>query len=259
MPRALNLVLGALLMLAITLAFAFATMRLAIHGTQVEVPSIVTLTADDAQHRLAARGLNLVTVSRFYSATVPAGHIISQVPAPGVIVRQEWEVRAIESLGPQKVSIPDVRGMPERPAAITIRRLSLDLGTLAHLPAPGDADLVLAQTPPPNASGVDSPRINLLVSQKEDAAVAAFVMPSLIGLSYSAAAERAASLGLAVYATQPSAATPDPANPHPTDAVQPVSTGGTITSQSPQSGFRVQKGQTIRLTLGGNASAQTQP
>ncbi len=253
MPRALNLVLGALLMLAITLAFAFATMRLAIHGTQVEVPSIVTLTADDAQHRLAARGLNLVTVSRFYSATVPAGHIISQVPAPGVIVRQEWEVRAIESLGPQKVSIPDVRGMPERPAAITIRRLSLDLGTLAHLPAPGDADLVLAQTPPPNASGVDSPRINLLVSQKEDA-TSAFVMPSLIGLSYSTAAERAASLGLAVYANQPSTATPDPANPD-----QPASTGGTVTSQSPQSGFRVQKGQTIRLTLGGNANAQTQP
>lgn len=247
MPRTLNLALGGLLMLAITLAFAFTTMRLAIHGTQVEVPSIITLTADDAQHRLTARGLNLVTVSRFYSATVPAGHIISQVPAPGVIVRQEWEVRAIESLGPQKVSIPDVRGMPERPAAITIRRLSLDLGTLAHLPTPGDADLVLAQTPPPNASGVDSPRINLLLSQKEDVAQA-FVMPSLLGLSYSAAAERAASLGLAVYASQSSAAAPSPANPD-----QPASTGGTVTGQNPQSGYRVQKGQTVRLTLGGNS------
>ncbi len=244
MPRTLNLILGGLLMLAVALVFAFTTMRLVIHGTQVEVPSIVTLTADDAQRRLTARGLNLVTVSRFYSATVPAGHIISQVPAPGVIVRQEWEVRAIESLGPQKVSIPDVRGMPERPAAITIRRLSLDLGTLAYLSYSGDAGLVLAQTPPPNASGVDSPRINLLISQKEDAP--GFIMPSLIGLSYSAAAERAAGLGLAVYASQSPAAAADPAN-----LDQAVSTGGAVTGQNPQSGYRVQKGQTIRLTLGG--------
>ena len=245
MPRAFNLLLGGLLMFAIALTFAFGTMRLAIHGTQVEVPSIVSLTADEAQRRLTARGLNLVTVSRFYSATVPAGHILSQVPAPGVIVRQEWEVRAIESLGPQKVSIPDVRGMPERPAAITIRRLSLDLGTLARLPWPGDPDLVLAQTPPPNASGVDSPRINLLVSQKEDAA-GAFVMPSLIGLSYAAATERAASVGLAVYANSTAAAPPDPPG-----GDQTVVTSGTVSGQSPQSGSRVVHGQTVRLTLGG--------
>ncbi len=248
MPRTLNLLFGGFVMVAVALVFAFGTMRLAIHGTQVEVPSIAGLTAEEAQRRLSARGLNLVTVSRFYSATVPAGHILSQVPAPGVIVRQEWEVRAIESLGPQKVSIPDVRGMPERPAAITIRRLSLDLGTVARLPFPGEVDLVLAQTPPPNASGVDSPRINLLISQKEDAETS-LVMPSLVGLSYAGAAERAASMGLSVYASQAAVAGADAEASSGGDQVS--GTNGSVTSQSPQSGTRVERGQTVRLTLGG--------
>ena len=241
MPRTLNLILGGLAMLTVAGICAFATMRIAIHGTQVEVPNLAGLTASDAEARLAARGLNLLVVSRFYSTTVAAGHIISQVPAPGVIVRQEWEVRAIESLGPQKVSIPDVRGLPERPAAITIRRLSLDLGTVAHLPAPGDAEVVLAQTPPPNAAGVDSPRISLLLSQKADTAPA-FVMPSLIGLGASTAYARAAALGLNVYEVAAPNQTPSPEGTEPTR---------TVTNQQPQAGYRVIKGDTVRLTIGG--------
>jgi beta-lactam-binding protein with PASTA domain len=234
MKHYLNLVLGAMAMLAVAMVFAFTTIRLAIHGTQVEVPNLAGLTVDEAQKKLAGFGLNIVVVSRFYSTTTPAGHILSQVPAPGVIVRKEWVVRAIESIGPQRVSIPDVRNMPERPAAITIRRLSLDLGTVAHLPAPGDTEIVLAQTPPPNAGGVDSPRVSLLLSQKADLNPA-FVMPSLLGLTPAAATARAAALGLTV--TEAPAAS--------------NATTRTIINQQPMSGARVEQGDTVRLTLGG--------
>ena len=237
MKRLLNLIFGGLAMLALALGCAFATIRLAVHGTQVEVPNLAGLTVNDAQRDLAARGLSLAVVSRFYSTTVPAGHIISQVPAPGVIVRQEWAVRAIESIGPQRVSIPDVRGLPERPAAITIRRLSLDLGTVAYLPTTDGSEVVLAQTPPPNAGGVDSPRVSLLIGQKADVA-AAFVMPSLVGLSASTAAARAAGLGLSVVEVGAPASGED----------QPA---GTVINQQPQAGSRVSKGASVRLTLGG--------
>ena len=255
--RFFNIVFGTMAMIAVVLLVAFTTMRLAIHGGQVEVPDLAGLTAADAQQRIASHGLNLVLVSRFYSTTVPAGHIISQTPSPGVIVRHEWEVRAIESLGPQKVSIPDVSGLGERTAAMNIRKVALDLGTVAHLPAPGEPDLVLAQTPPPNAGGVDSPRVSLLLSQKDDARASAFMMPSLVGLSTAAATSRAASLGLyVILGAAPSAATstnPD-GSPQAVPSA-PVESGGIVVSHSPASGHRVVRGEGVKLNFGGQTAS----
>ena len=250
--RFFNIIFGGAAMILIILVFAFTTMRLAIHGGQVEVPNLVGLTAGDAQKTIGNRGLNLALISRFYSTTIPAGHIISQTPSPGVIVRHEWEVRAIESLGPQQVAIPDVIGMTERPASMAIRKLSLDLGTVAHLPAPGDPDTVLAQTPPPNAGGVDSPRVSLLLSQKDDAHAPGFVLPSVVGLPMTSAASRLAALGLYVIVAAPAEAAP-PANgivPNTQPAPGPDSSG-TVVSQTPQSGHRVVRGEGVKLTFGG--------
>ena len=249
--RFFNIIFGSVAMILVVLLFAFTTMRLAIHGGQVEVPNIAGLTAGNAQKTTGERGLNLVLVNRFYSTTVPAGHIISQTPSPGVIVRHEWEVRAIESLGPQQVAIPDVSGMTERPASMAIRKLALDLGTVAHLPASGDADTVLAQTPPPNAGGVDSPRVSLLLSQKDDAHAAGFVLPSVLGLPMASAASRLAALGLYVIVAAPPEATPAVGAVQNAQPAASADAGGTVLSQSPQSGHRVVRGEGVKLTFGG--------
>jgi beta-lactam-binding protein with PASTA domain len=255
--RFFNIIFGGMAMIAVAILVAFTTMRLAIHGGQVEVPNLAGMTAADAGKTVGDRGLNLVLVNRFYSTTVPAGHIISQTPAPGEIVRHEWEVRAIESLGPQRVSIPDVKGMTERPATIAIRRLSLDVGTIAHLPAPGEPETVLAQTPPPNAGGVDSPRVSLLLSQKDDAHAEAFVMPSVVGMSQASAASHLAAMGLYVIQEAPPDALPPtaggsapaPAANVPFPVVPP--TNGNVIAQTPAAGRRVVRGEGVKLTLGG--------
>jgi beta-lactam-binding protein with PASTA domain len=253
--RFFNIIFGGAAMAVVIVLVAFTTMRLAIHGGQVEVPNLVGMTAADASKTVGSRGLNLVMVNSFYSTTVSAGRIISQTPAPGVIVRHEWEVRTIESLGPQRVSIPDVTGMTERPAAIAIRRLSLDVGTVAHLPAAGEAELVLAQTPPPNAGGVDSPRVSLLLSAKDESGGAAFVMPSVAGMSLESATSHLAAMGLyVIQAPPPDAAIPivggaAPAVPAPV-TVAPA-TDGNVVSQTPAAGHRVVRGEGVRLTLGG--------
>jgi beta-lactam-binding protein with PASTA domain len=253
--RFFNIIFGGMAMIAVIVVVAFTTMRLSIHGGQVEVPNLVGMTAADAGKTVGDRGLNLVLLNRFYSTTVLAGHIISQTPAPGAIVRHEWEVRAIESLGPQRVSIPNVTGMAQRPAEIAIRRLSLDVGTIAHLPAPGDTELVLAQTPPPNAGGVDSPRVSLLLSQKDDAKSAAFVMPSVAGMSLESATNHLAALGLYVVQAPPPDTVPpvNGASPAPgAGAAVPfdVPTNGNVVSQAPAAGHRVVKGEGVKLTLG---------
>ena len=275
MKRIFTLVLGALAMVAVALVSAFITMRLAIHGREAVVPALTGLSVSEAGRLAARQGLQLNLENRFYSADVAAGQVLAQDPAPGARVRREWPIRITESLGTQAVSIPDLTGESERAATVSIRRLSLDLGAVAHLAIPGDPDVVLTQTPPANSNGVDGPRVSLLVSDAPDAEPQAYVMPSLLGLSYAAARARADAAGLHLVVApdippaappasgQPSglpAASPPnsaaapaapSATPAPPDqlAPAPVSPNGIIVGQYPQPGYRVESGDAVRVTL----------
>ena len=289
MKRFFNILLTAMAMLAVALLSAFVSMRLAIHGREVSVPNLAGLTLQEASDKAGHLGLSLRLENKFYSADVPSGHILGQFPAPGASVRPEWAIRVTESIGSQQVSIPDVIGQPERPASLALRRSSLELGTVAAIAAPGDTGMVLAQTPPPKASGIDRPRVSLLLSEPASAAPQAFVMPQLTGLSLAAAIARAGAAGLHVALTEESTTSPDPATGSPTPQgsagyrdsffvgtpprtitqVTPSNTtdlgstgsanlasapnnlsSGTVSGQSPPSGHRVVRGETIRLTLG---------
>jgi beta-lactam-binding protein with PASTA domain len=255
LKRFFTLVLGALAMIAVALISAFIAMRLAIHGREAVVPTLTGLTVTEAADLAAHQGLRLNLENRFYSAEVPAGHILAQDPAPGSRVRREWPVRVTESLGNQRVTVPDLTGKSERAATVSIRRLSLDLGAVAHFPVPGDPDVVITQTPAPNSSGVDGPRVSLLVSDSVAAQPPAYVMPSLVGLSYAAAAARAGAAGLhllaAAEATAPVAAPTDAtAATAPAAPVAVVSpTSGVVVAQMPQPGRRVQQGDAVHITL----------
>jgi beta-lactam-binding protein with PASTA domain len=273
--RFFNIVLGALAMLIVALVSAFISMRLAIHGREVKVPDLTGLTLLEASKQTRSHGLILNLENRFYSPNTPPGHVLAQSPAPGVTVRREWTVRVTESLGAQQVAIPDLIGQSERTASINIRRLGLELGTVSHVAAPGDPGVVIAQTPNPNAAGVDRPRVSLLLSGPEEAASPdAYVMPSLAGLTLSAAVRAATTAGLHIVSAEelnqpapssnPTAATPatpattPPANPPvpttpaasptPTPAAPAASTG-TVVSQTPLAGHRVLKGDPVHITL----------
>src|SRR5579862_8633529 len=135
-----------LLLLAVALLAAITTMHFAIHGAEVQVPALKGMTVADARSETAGLGLNLDVDNRYYSGDVAAGHILSQSPAPGSVVRREWHVRVAESLGPQKVDVPDTVGTEARVAALRLRRAGLQVGTTAKLPFPGaEEGTVLAQ------------------------------------------------------------------------------------------------------------------
>jgi beta-lactam-binding protein with PASTA domain len=263
--RFFNIVLGALAMLVVALVSAFITMRLAIHGREVKVPNLTGLTLSEASKQTRSLGLRLNLENRFYSPNTPPGHILAQSPAPGATVRRQWIVRVTESLGAQQVAIPDLLGQSERTASINIRRLGLGLGAVAHVASPGDPGIVIAQTPPPNAAGVDRPRVSLLLSEPEEAeSPEAFVMPSLTGLTLAGAAARATAAGLHIVSAEdlniPTATTPNATptpgtNPSATPASTPIApvaqtlSVGTVVAQSPPAGHRVVKGDAVRITL----------
>ena len=256
MKRFFNILLGAMAMVAVALVSAFITMRLAIHGREVKVPNLAGLSLSDASKKASSMGLRLNLENRFYSPDVVPGTVLAQSPAAGTRVRREWAVRVTESLGPQQVAIPDVVRQSERAASVNVRRLSLDLGTVAHLGAPGEAGMVLAQTPNANAVGVDRPRVSVLLSAEEEEQSEGFVMPSLTGLTLAGAAARAAAVGLhvvsaeevtapATAATAATSTTPAPVGSAP---VAGVSTG-VVVAQTPLAGHRVSKGDPVRISL----------
>ena len=186
-----------LLLLAVALMSAVVTMHFAIHGAEVQVPALKDMTVADALSETAGLGLYLDVDNRYYSGEVAAGHILSQSPAPGTVVRREWHVRVSESLGPQKVDVPDTVGADERVAALELRRAGLEIGEIARLPYSDAAEgTVLAQDPPAHAQGIEQPSVNLLVAAQDDQSPGGYVMPDFVDRPLAGAKAALAALGI---------------------------------------------------------------
>jgi len=197
MKRFVTVTLKLVAMLLVAILAAMISLRLAIHGREVAVPDLAGLSDADAAAAAHKLGLNVSVENRFYSGAVAANHVLSQAPAAGSRVRRGWQVRVTESLGGQHVAAPDLTGAGERPAMLMLTRLQLTLAPEAHLPAPGQTGIVVAQSPPPNTADAAGPLVSLLVTgQAPDASMFAYVMPRIIGMRVAAATQLLASAGL---------------------------------------------------------------
>src|SRR6267154_1218344 len=182
MRQFFRMLLLALVLMTVALVSALTAMRLAIHGREVTIPKLVGMSPLEAERAGAASGLLVVVERQFYSADIPEGKVMTQMPLPGTKVRRGWSIRVAQSLGPQRVAIPNVTGGSERVAELNIRRRGLSLGSVAHLNLPDvnvPQDRVVSQHPLANASGVAAPKISLLVSDGPEPTV--YVMPNLTG------------------------------------------------------------------------------
>lgn len=255
MIRFFRFVLVVLVLFVVALLSAVTTMHFAIHGAEVSVPDFRGLTVAEAMRKGAVLDLNLSVDNRFYSAEMPAGRVLTQSPASGTVVRREWHVRVTQSLGPQRMAIPNVLGQQERAATIAIRRAGLDLGNVARMPYPNTAaGTVVAQNPAPDAEGVERPSLSLLVADSSAGTAEGMVMPDLTGQTFPAAASAITHAGLKLApAIEVPANVPDipPIGP-PAGATQSPSApipAGTVIGQTPQAGNRVDANTPIQLTV----------
>ena len=235
-------------LVAVALLAAITTMHFAIHGAEVQVPELKGMTVPDARSQTAGLGLNMDVDNRYYSGDVAAGHILSQSPEPGTVVRREWKVRVAESLGPQKVEVPQTVGLDERVAALQLRRVGLEVGVTARLPWGKAAEgTVLAQDPPARAQGIAQPSINLLVAAASTDAPDGFVMPNLNGLPVVAAQAELTRVG--IQSTAKFVDVPvGPIGKEGTAPVLPLRPGAVI-AQQPPAGSRVEQSAQALLTV----------
>src|SRR5882724_2958835 len=250
MRRFFQMLLLSLVLLTVALVSALTAMRFAIHGREVTIPKLVGMTPLEAERAIAVSGLEVIVERQFYSPDIPEGRIMSQVPLAGVKVRRGWAIRVAQSLGPQRIAIPDVTGESERVAELNVRRRGLDLGSLAQVNLPdAPADQVVSQSPPAKASGVSVPKISLLVSRGPEPA--AYVMPNFVGQPLGSVTLALQDAGIKVGKVSVVPAAP-PADVQQVDVPVPSSPPGAasmIVSQSPGPGQKILAGRAVNFEV----------
>ena len=226
----LLLLAGALLLTY--LLFAAAAMRVALKTREVEVPSLLGKTVNDASAALADAGLDLrVEEGRRIDPKVPAGQVLAQEPQPGLRTRRDRSVKVWISGGPRANMIPSLVGESERTVELRVKQEGLQLLAASEVrSADYPAGAVIAQTPPPKSV---ASQVAVLVNRGERGAT--YVMPDLIGVNGDRAADllRARGFRVAVVGDHPYPGVP----------------AGIVLRQNPQGGFQISPGETISLEV----------
>ncbi len=244
MRRFFRVLVRVLVLMVVFMASALTAMRFAIHGRQTDGPQDRRHDAARCREGIGDHGLVLDRTDRFYSAEIPAGRIVSQVPSPGEKVRRGWHVRVAESMGPQRVTIPDLGGESERSAEINIRRRGLELGAMAVASIPdATPDQIVAQSPPANAVNVSAPKVSVLVAAAEDPK--SYVVPDFRGRTEDDAVNTIVGAGLKVGSIT---SQPPPGDEEDSPTTLPAGTRMVIKTV-PGAGQRIYEGQSVNLEV----------
>ena len=214
------------------LLFFGVSMRVALRAREVQVPSLVGHTVNDASQALGALGLTLkIDGTRRFDPRVPLNRIVQQDPPAGVGARAQRSIRIWLSAGPRTTTVPALVGQTERTARIRMEQDGVELNSTSEFRSPDyPADAVVSQDPPPDEK---APRVSLLLNRGEQATT--YVMPDVIGMDASRVAEALRGRGLRVTIVG--------SQPYP--GVPP----GTVVRQQPQGGFQVAGSDSISLEV----------
>ncbi|HXA76698.1 MAG TPA: PASTA domain-containing protein [Candidatus Acidoferrales bacterium] len=212
---------------------ALTAMRFAVQGREVAMPDVVGKLAVPARQILRGRGVGMKVEDRIFS-NLPVDTVVRQSPPPNIRVKTGQSAHVVLSLGPQKVTIPQLQDRSLRAAQVELLRGGMQLGEVSSAYLPGEmANTVTEQNPAPGNTEVTGPHVNLLVSLGPRPA--AYVMPELSGLPIAEAQAKLGSAGLRL-----SKLTPQPAS----DLA-----AGTVVGQTPARGERVDSSATIELQV----------
>lgn len=229
--------IGKVLLLAGGLAatfviFAAVAMRVAVRAREVQVPQLDGRPVDEARRIAGDLGLALrVDESARPDAQVPAGHVLGQDPPAGATTRRQRGVRIWLSSGPRIVVAPRLVGESERAAQIRLAQDGVATAVIAEIrDSAYPPDVVVAQDPPPETR---TSEVRLLVNRGEDRA--SYVMPDLIGVDGSQAADLLRARGFRVSTVGQQSA--------------PGIPPGIVVRQTPAGGYQVHPGDAISLEV----------
>lgn len=222
-----------LMLLALTFVVSFGmAMRLALRTRDVLVPDLRGRSVNQASTSLGDLGLPLkVEHARRSDPKVAPGLILAQEPVAGSTARRPRSVKVWLSAGPTVSRVPAVVGLTERTAQLRLESEGVGIRELALVRSSTfPAGVVVSQHPEPGAA---ADTVALLVNRGERGAT--YVMPDLIGVNASRAAEvlRTRGFRVALVAEQPYPGVPP----------------GIVLRQAPLGGFQIAPGDSISLEV----------
>ena len=194
----------------------------------VRVPDIVGLHEMEALRTLRDVQLDLAVEQRIFDNEVPAGHIVSQDPLPGRMVKEGREILVRVSRGPEEVEMPSFIGLSLREAKVALTQAGFVEGENEEVydPAVGPG-IVLEQRPEPGEIVVKGTAVSLVLSK----AAEPFALPDFRGQDFDLVKQQLASLGLPLGNSWPEFSTIYPA--------------GRVIEQNPAPGSMVEEGWPI--------------
>ena len=209
-----------------------------IRGRQVQAPDVTGVTPQQALVLLNQRDLHLALDSREPNPEIPEGHIVSQYPPAGSLIKARTPVRVVLSTGSPLVSVPQLKGKTKIAAGMVLRNLGLEPGRVATAPfKQTDGGLVVATDPPAETGVPEGSKVDLLVSSGEPARQF-LAMPDLLGRSLHEARAIIAEHGL-ILGEERKVPTP----PLTSAGVQP----NHIHGQYPPPGQRIERSSRVRV------------
>jgi serine/threonine-protein kinase len=146
-------------------------------GSRVVVPSTVGGTYDEAMNSFTPLGLTAVVVENRYDEEIPKGKIIQSIPEGGGKVDAGGSVKLIVSKGPERYTIPSVKGLTPEAAQAAITKSPLTVGTITEV---FNSDIpkgyVISSTPISGTSVKRDTTVDLIVSKGiEQVALASYL------------------------------------------------------------------------------------
>jgi beta-lactam-binding protein with PASTA domain len=134
--------------------------------TQVPVPKVTGLTAEDAVKQVAAVGLSAGLQKPVPSDAVPAGTVLETDPPAGTPLALRGSVALVVSSGAAGKPIPKLSGMRLRAARELLEQQGFKVGKIRRGSDDGwSSGVVLGQDPAPPAAAIPGTLVNLTVNE----------------------------------------------------------------------------------------------
>lgn len=171
--------LGVVFVLSAYLAF-----NLFVRSGVTATPDLAGETETEAARILADQGLVLRRAEgggRF-DPEIPAGAVVEHEPTPRTLVKRGSPVEVVVSLGPERLTVPDLTGRGLPAAQVTLGAAGLSLGRTLQVYSRGDRGTVVDQAPSAGATVAPMADVDLLLSRGDGAR--SFLMPDLVYRDY---------------------------------------------------------------------------
>ena len=131
------------------------------------LPNVVGRSYEDAAQELRQAGFE--PVRRDVDAAEPEGTVIGQSPAPGTLSPPGTRVTLNVSNGQSTTSVPDVRGLDEENARVTLENEGWSV-VIRDTPTgnPDEQGVVISQTPPPGQQAEAGAQVILFVGRLQE-------------------------------------------------------------------------------------------